>query len=62
MVSAKIEKINKDLEVKFKNRPIGEAKYKECFMKKRGKVSISDWVNRMNNLIERRIKHETFND
>lgn len=51
-----IEKINKDLNADVNGRPIGEAKYKECYMKKGGKASISDWVNRMNSLIEDRIR------
>ncbi len=31
----------------------GETKYKEFFMKKEGKATISDWVNRMNGIIRR---------
>lgn len=51
-----IEKIDKDLNAIIDGRPIGEAKYKECYMKKGGKASISDWVNRMNSKNESRIK------
>lgn len=51
-----IEKINRALNAEFKNKLIGEIKYKDFFMKKGGKASISDWVNRMNRLIESRMK------
>lgn len=33
------------------NKLLGDVKYKEFFMKKGGKASISDWVNRMNSMI-----------
>ena len=51
-----IEKIDRALNAEFKNKLIGEIKYKDFFMKKGGKASISDWVNRMNRLIESRMK------
>jgi len=34
-------------------RKTGEIRYKEFFMKKGGKATISDWVNRINSLIRR---------
>lgn len=40
-------------------RRFGQMKYNEFFMKKGGKASISDWVNRMNNLVKRVIGDET---
>ena len=40
----------------------GNVKYKDFFMKKGGKPTISDWVNRMNNLIKRVMKNETLNN
>ena len=40
----------------------GNVKYKDFFMKKGGKSTISDWVNRMNNLIKRVMKNETLNN
>ena len=33
----------------------GETKYKEFFMKKDGKATISDWMNRMDGMIKRRL-------
>ena len=35
-----------------------DVKYGEFFMKKGGKATISDWVNRMNNLVRRVMDHE----
>lgn len=46
MVS-QLSKKNKD------DKMFSEIKYKEFFMKKGGKATISDWVNRMNNLVKR---------
>lgn len=43
------------------NQTISDVKYKEFFMKKGGKATISDWINRMNNLVKRGIGNETFN-
>lgn len=40
-------------------RRYGDVKYCEFFMKKGGKATISDWVNRMNNVIKRVIEYET---
>ncbi len=37
---------------------MGEAEYGSFFMKKGGKKTISDWVNRMNNLIRRTMEDE----
>lgn len=51
-----IEQIDRALNAEFNNKRIGEIKYKDFFMKKGGKASISDWVNRMNRLIESRMK------
>lgn len=39
----------------------GEMRYSEFFMKKGGKATISDWVNRMNHLIKRETANETLN-
>ena len=36
-------------------------KYSEFFMKKGGKATISDWVNRMNNMIKRVMSDEACN-
>ena len=55
---AQIQKINHALNAELNDKHIGEIKYKDFFMKKGGKASISDWVNRMNRLIESRIKNE----
>lgn len=56
-------KIDQMLNMPFqKETHIGDIKYKDFFMKKGGKASISDWVNRMNNLIESRIKHGAFDN
>ena len=41
---------------KDENRALGEVTYKELFMKKGGKATISDWVNRMNEMIKRVMK------
>lgn len=57
---SQIDKINCALNTVFRdNKPIGEMRYKDFFMKKGGKATISDWVNRMNNMIERLMKVET---
>ena len=42
-------------------RSYGHVKYREFFMKKGGKATISDWVNRMNNTIKRVMAHEAYN-
>lgn len=42
-------------------RVYGQVTYGEFFMKKGGKKSISDWVNRMNSLIVRVMTHEASN-
>lgn len=39
----------------------GNMCYSEFFMKKGGKATISDWVNRMNHLIKRETANETLN-
>ncbi len=39
-------------------RTYGEVRYKEYYMKKGGKKTISDWVNRMNNIIKRVISND----
>lgn len=47
-------KIDRELDRPFSdNRKTGEIRYKEFFMKKGGKATISDWVNRINSLIRR---------
>jgi len=50
------ERIDRALNAEFKDKRIGDFRYESFFMKKGGKASISDWVNRMNRLIESRIK------
>ena len=47
-------KIETALSEEYDNgKTYGETKYKEFFMKKEGKATISDWVNRMNGIIRR---------
>lgn len=41
------------------DRKFYDIKYKEFFMKKGGKATISDWINRMNNLVKRVMDNET---
>lgn len=43
------------------DRPVGAVPYREFFMKKGGKATISDWVNRMNSIIKRVTKDEASN-
>lgn len=43
-------------------RMYGQVKYSEFFMKKGGKATISDWVNRMNNMIKRVVRNESSNN
>lgn len=47
--------VEKALKKPYKDgkRVLGEVEYNELFMKKGGKATISDWVNRMNDLIRR---------
>ena len=52
------ERISRALNAELNGKTIGEIKYKDFFMKKGGKASISDWVNRMNRLVESRMKNE----
>lgn len=40
----------------------GNVRYKDFFMKKGGKYSISDWVNRMNSMIKQVMKNEALNN
>ena len=48
------KKIDRELDRPFADdRKTGEIRYKEFFMKKGGKATISDWVNRINSLIRR---------
>lgn len=39
---------------------LGEVKYEELFMSKGSKQTISDWVNRIDNMIKGRMKYESF--
>ena len=50
------ERINQMLNTASGDQLLGEKKFEEFFMKKGGKASVSDWVNRMNKLIARRKK------
>ncbi len=40
----------------------GQATYEQFFMKKGGKKSISDWINRMNNIVRRAAEDGSSND
>ncbi len=51
-----LDKINTALNAEYRGYKIGQFRYSDFFMKKGGKASISDWVNRMNRLIESRVK------
>jgi hypothetical protein len=44
-------------------RPLvwGDVKYATFFMKKGGKASVSDWVNKINKMIRRRVTYEPLN-
>ncbi len=53
---AQQERIERALCAEYEGKPIGEYRYREFFMKRGGKASISDWVNRMDQLIGSRIK------
>lgn len=56
-------KIKKSLdEVCSDGKRIGEKRYGDFFMKKGGKASVSDWVNRMNNLIAKEEKSNETSD
>lgn len=53
-----LSQINTALDKRYDDaRRFGEVPYKMFFMKKGGKSSISDWVNRMNVIIVRRMKN-----
>ena len=57
------EKIENKLNRPYdESRTVGEVKYKEFFMKKGGKATISDWVNRMNRMIRSMTKNGTSSD
>ena len=45
-------RITRALNEYYKGKLLGEYQYKEFYMKKGGRASISDWVNRMNRMIE----------
>lgn len=54
---AQMDKIDRALNTVFREDKLtGEIQYKDFFMNKGGKASISDWVNRMNRMIERLMK------
>lgn len=50
---AQADRIACALRTDYNGMPIGQYKYKDFYMKKGGKASISDWIFRMNQLIER---------
>ncbi len=55
-------KINSALDAPYdSSRTYGQVTYKDFFMKKGGKGTISDWVNRMNSIVKRVMANETFN-
>jgi hypothetical protein len=57
---AQIKKINTALKKEYGDgRVLGQVTYGEFFMKKGGAATVSDWVNRMNNLIKREYINET---
>ena len=41
---------------------LGEVKYEELFMSKGPKQTISDWVNRIDNMIKGRMRYEPFDN
>ncbi|MGN1307393.1 MAG: hypothetical protein ACI4V3_06970 [Faecousia sp.] len=52
-----LQKLNASLQKNFDGtRCCGEVQYREFFMKSGGKSSISNWRNRMNNLVKRAMK------
>ena len=56
---AQIQKINTALKKPYdEKRTYGQVTYGEFFMKKGGAATVSDWVNRMNNLIKREYINE----
>ena len=55
-----LKRIDDALDKEFDaHRRVGEVQFKSFFMKKGGKGSISDWVNRMNGMIVRRMQNES---
>lgn len=42
--------------------PMGDIIYSDCYMEKGGKATISDWVNRINDLIKSQMNYDPFND
>ncbi len=56
------ERIEAALQAPYdRDRTYGQVRYKEFFMKKGGKATVSDWVNRLNSLIKRVTDYEAFN-
>lgn len=56
------QKIDDSLNEPFDpDRVYGQVKYQDFFMKKGGKATISDWVNRMNSMIKRVMANEACN-
>ncbi len=59
---AQLEKIDEALNKPYDDhRVYGQVQYQEFFMKKGGKATISDWVNRMNSMIKRVMDDEARN-
>ncbi|MBE6974073.1 MAG: hypothetical protein E7436_01085 [Ruminococcaceae bacterium] len=57
-----LDKIDRALRAPYdEERCYGQVTYREFFMKKGGKATISDWVNRMNGMIKRVMEHEACN-
>lgn len=53
MSEAQRHRVEAELKLPYRDgRPYGELRYQEVFMKKGGKYSISEWIGRMNKLIE----------
>lgn len=59
---AQLQRINEALQEPYDDvRCYGQVAYQEFFMKKGGKATISDWVNRMNGMIKRVMDDEAHN-
>ena len=57
-----LEKMDRALQTSYdEDRCYAQVPYREFFMKKGGKATISDWVNRMNSMIKRVMANEACN-
>lgn len=56
------EKIERSLSMPYdSDRLWGDVRYEECLMKKGDKKTVSDWANRINNIIKRGLEDEASN-